>query len=390
VLSFPRAASEPAVRQPARIVPHLDLKRQHDELREEILSALDRVCNAAAFILGEEVAKFEQEFAAYVEAKHCVAVNSGTSALHLALIAAGIGPGDEVITTANTMIATAEAISYTGAMPVFVDIDPTTSNIDPILVERAVTARTRAVVPVHLYGRSADLDALTDLASHRGLTIIEDACQAHGARYRGRRVGALGLAGAFSFYPTKNLGACGEAGALVTNDDGVAALARKLRTHGESRHYHHDRVGFNYRMEGFQAAVLRVKLKCLHRWTERRRDIARCYRELLAQTRVEIPVDDPRDECVYHQFAVYVNDRDRVRDALEAVGVGTAVHYPRPVHLQPAYVGLGYAPGSLPHAERACERVLCLPLFPELTDSEITYSGEMLAAVAGNIGTAGN
>lgn len=376
--------SEPVVRQPARTVPYLDLTRQHDALGEEIRSALDRVCNSAAFILGEEVVKFEQEFAVYVEAKHCVAVNSGTSALHLALIAAGVGPGDEVITTSNTMIATAEAISYTGATPVFVDIDPATANIDPGIVERAVTERTRAIVPVHLYGRPADLDPLLDLAGRKGLTVIEDACQAHGARYRGRRVGALGLAGAFSFYPTKNLGACGEAGALVTNDDRVAALARSLRSHGESRHYTHDRVGFNYRMEAFQAAVLRVKIKRLPQWTERRQQIARRYRDLLAGTRVEVLADDLGNECVYHQFAVYLDNRDRMRAELESRGVLTAVHYPQPIHLQKAYAALGYALGSLPYTERACERVLCLPVFPELTASEITYAGEMLATVAGS------
>ena len=319
-------AFEAVVHEPVRIIPQLDLKRQHEALRGEIRAALDRVCGAAAFILGEEVAQFEQEFAAYVEAKHCVALNSGTSALHLALVAAGVGPGDEVITTPNTMIATAEAISYTGATPVFVDIDPATANIDPNLVERAVTARTRAIVPVHLYGRPADLNPLLDLASRSGLSVIEDACQAHGARYRGRRVGALGLAGAFSFYPTKNLGACGEGGALVTNDDRLAALARNLRSHGESRHYVHERVGFNYRMEAFQAAVLRLKMKRLPEWTERRRQLACRYRELLAGSNLEMPADHPRDECVYHQFAVYLDGRNRVREALETRGVGTAIH----------------------------------------------------------------
>jgi dTDP-4-amino-4,6-dideoxygalactose transaminase len=375
--------SESVVREHAPAVPQLDLTRQHEALREEIRSALDRVCNTAAFILGEEVAKFEQEFAEYVEAKHCVAVNSGTSALHLALIAAGVGSGDEVITASNSMIATAEAISYTGATPVFVDIDPATANIDPGLAERAVTSRTRAILPVHLYGRPADLDPLLDLAEHRGLALIEDACQAHGARYRGQRVGALGLAGAFSFYPTKNLGACGEGGALVTNDDRVAALARNLRSHGESRHYVHDRVGFNYRMEAFQAAVLRVKLRRLPQWTGRRQQIARRYLELLAGTRVEMPVDDPRNECVYHQFAVYLENRDKVRAELEQSGVLTAVHYPQPIHLQQAYLNRGYRPGSLPHTERACQRVLCLPLFPELTAREIARAGQMLSAIVG-------
>jgi dTDP-4-amino-4,6-dideoxygalactose transaminase len=373
------------VREPVRIIPQLDLKRQHEALREEILAALDRVCGAAAFILGEEVAQFEREFAAYVEAKHCVAVNSGTSALHLALVAAGVGPGDEVITTANTMIATTEAISYTGATPVFVDIDPATANIDSNLVERAVTSRTRAIVPVHLYGRPADLEPLLDLASRKSLTVIEDACQAHGARYRGRRVGALGLAGAFSFYPTKNLGACGEAGALVTNDDRLARLARALRSHGESRHYVHERVGFNYRMEAFQAAALRVKMKRLAEWTERRRQMAVRYRQLLTGAGLEMPADHPRDECVYHQFAVYLDGRNQVRDELARRGVQTAIHYPQPVHLQTAYAALGYSPGALPNAERACARVLCLPFFPELTDGEITYAGETLAAAVGAV-----
>jgi dTDP-4-amino-4,6-dideoxygalactose transaminase len=387
MLAAPSAMSESmsqsAVREHTRTLPQLDLTRQHEALHEEIRLALDRVCNKAAFILGEEVAKFEQEFAAYVEAKHCVAVNSGTSALHLALIAAGVGPGDEVITASNSMIATAEAISYTGATPVFVDIDPATATIDPGLVELAVTSHTRAILPVHLYGRPADLDPLLDLAARKRLSMIEDACQAHGARYRGQRVGAMGLAGAFSFYPTKNLGACGEGGALVTNDDRVAALARNLRSHGESRHYVHDRVGFNYRMEAFQAAVLRVKLRHLAQWTERRQQIARRYRELLAGTRVEMPVDDPRNECVYHQFAVYVDDRDGVRAELEKGGVLTAIHYPQPIHLQRAYLSLGYAPGSLPYTERACQRVICLPLFPELTAAEIGHAGQMLSATAG-------
>jgi dTDP-4-amino-4,6-dideoxygalactose transaminase len=365
------------------IVPQLDLKRQHASLGDEIRDALERVLQSATFTLGEEVERFEREFAAYVEARHALAVNSGTSALHLALLAAGVGRGDEVITTANTFIATAEAISYTGAEPVFTDIDRATGNIDPRLVEQAVTPRTRAILPVHLYGRPADLDPLLDLARRNELVLIEDACQAHGARYRGKPVGALGLAGAFSFYPTKNLAACGEAGALVTNDDQVGALARSLRTHGEGRRYFHDRVGYNYRMEAFQAAVLRVKLKRLPQWTARRQAIARLYRELLAGARLEIPVDDPANECVYHQFAVYVDDRDRVRAQLEARGVSTAVYYPRPVHQQAAYAGLGCRAGSLAAAERACEQVLCLPLFPELTNAEVEYTARALAEVVG-------
>src|SRR6516225_7326609 len=368
------------------IVPQLDLKRQDADLREEIRDALERVYSSAIFILGEEVNCFEREFAAYVGAKHCVAVNSGTSALHLALLAAGVVRGDEVITTANTFIGTAEAISYTGAEPVFVDIDPATGNIAPRRAEAALTPRTRAILPVHLYGRPADLDPLLDVARRNGLALIEDACQAHGARYRGKRVGALGLAGAFSFYPTKNLAACGEAGALVTNDDRVAALVRSLRTHGEGRRHFHDRVGYNYRMEAFQAAVLRVKLKRLEQWTARRQEIARLYRDLLASARLEMPVDDPANECVYHQFAVYVDDRERVQAQLEARGISTAIYYPRPIHQQAAYAGLGYRAGSLPHSERACERVLCLPLFPELTDAEAEYTARALVEVVARRG----
>ncbi len=362
-------------------VPQLDLKRQDQALRGEILDALDRLSGDASFILGESVQQFERDFAAYAEAKHCVAVNSGTSALHLALLAAGVGPGDEVVTTANTFIATAEVITYTGAKPIFVDIDPNTGNIDPAAVERAITPRTRAIIPVHLYGRPADLDPLLALAARNGLALIEDACQAHGARYRGRRVGALGFAGAFSFYPTKNLSAWGEGGALVTNDDRVAALARSLRTHGESRRYLHDRVGYNYRMEAFQGAVLRTKLRHLPEWTARRREIGGVYRKMLQDAAVELPADDPRNECVYHQFAIYVEDRDRVRSELESQGVGTAIYYPVALHRQSAYVGLGYGPGSLPATERACERVLCLPVFPELTDAEVDHVARSLLSV---------
>jgi dTDP-4-amino-4,6-dideoxygalactose transaminase len=318
-------------------------------MREDVLAALDRVCQNAAFILGEEVAQFEKEFAAYCEVKHCVALNSGTSALHVALLAAGVGAGDEVITTPNTFIATAEAISYVGAKPVFVDIDPATANIDPGLTARAITPKTKAILPVHLYGRPAAMDAILDIAARQRIAVIEDACQAHGARYRGKRVGGFGLAAAFSFYPTKNLGGYGEGGALTTNDDGVAQLARSLRDHGAARRYTHDRVGYNYRMDGFQGAVN----------------------------------DDERDECVYHLFAVYVDNRDAVRAGLETRGIQSAVHYPMPLSLQKAYASLGYRPGSLPQAERACERVICLPMFPELTLEQAEYAAKSLAEIVG-------
>ena len=364
-------------------VPYFDLKAQYEGLRADILAALDRVCRTASFILGEEVARFEEEFAAYCGVRHCVAVNSGTSALHLALLAAGVRPGDEVITTPNTFIATAEAISYVGARPVFVDIDPATANLDPERIEAAITARTRAIVPVHLYGRPAHLDPILALAARHGIAVVEDACQAHGARWRGRRVGGFGQAAAFSFYPPKNLGAYGEGGALTTDSDRVAELARALRHHGERRRYVHDQVGYNYRMDGFQGAVLRVKLRQLDAWTARRQEVARVYRARLAGALVDMPADDPAAESVYHLFVVWVDARDRVREALAARGVGTAVHYPRPIHLQPAYGHLGHVPGSFPHAERACARVLSMPLYPEMTIEQAEYAAQTLAEIAG-------
>jgi dTDP-4-amino-4,6-dideoxygalactose transaminase len=367
-------------------VPYFDLKNQYADIRDEILPALDRVCQNASFILGDEVAQFEQEFAAYCEAKYCVAVNSGTSALHLALLGAGVQPGDEVITTGNTFIATAEAISYTGAQPVFADIDPATGNISPTSIEEAITNRTKAILPVHLYGRPVDFAPIAEIAEHYKITIIEDACQAHGARYRGRRVGSLARAAAFSFYPGKNLGAYGEGGALTTNDEEIAKLARTLRDHGQTRRYFHDFVGYNYRMDGFQGAVLRVKLRRLSEWTAKRQQLAGIYREVLANAPVALPQDDPQSECVYHLFVAYADRRDEVRAALEARGVQTAIHYPRPVHLQNPYAELGYRPGSLPHTESACERCFSMPLYPELASGQVRYAAETLAKVAEELG----
>jgi dTDP-4-amino-4,6-dideoxygalactose transaminase len=362
-------------------VPYFDLAGQYDELRDEVLEALDRVSRSAQFVLGEEVAAFEREFAEYCGVAHCVALNSGTSALHLGLLAAGVGPGDEVVTSPNTFVATAEAISYTGATPVFADVLPETGNVDPAAVERVLTARTRAIVAVHLYGRPAALGPLLELASRHGVALVEDACQAHGARYRSRRVGAFGLAGAFSFYPGKNLGAYGEGGALTTDDVDVAALARTLRDHGQTERYRHGRVGFNYRMDGFQGAVLRIKLRRLDGWNARRRELAALYRELLAGADVELPDDDPADETAYHVLAAWVDDRDGVRAALDARGVATGIHYPVPVHLQPAYASLGLGRGSFPHAERCAERELSLPLFPELGDEQVRTAAAALAEV---------
>jgi dTDP-4-amino-4,6-dideoxygalactose transaminase len=365
-------------------VPYFDLKAQYGLLRDEILEALDRVSQNATFILGEEVERFEQAFAGYFEVKHCIALNSGTSALHLALLTAGIGTGDEVITTANTFIATAEAIAYTGATPVFVDIDPATANIDPERIEAAITKRTRAIIPVHLYGRPADMDSIMEIAERHRLLVIEDACQAHGARYAGRRVGGFGRAAAFSFYPGKNLGAYGEGGALTTNDDDIASMARSLRSHGESTRYLHKYVGYNYRMDGFQAAVLNVKLKYLEQWTAKRQAFAALYRRWLQDANVRL-LEDPADtECVYHLFVAYVDNRDKVRTELEKLGVQTAVHYPKPVHLQEAFSYLERTPGSLPFTERACEQELGMPLFPEMTEEQVSYAAHCLTEVVGN------
>jgi dTDP-4-amino-4,6-dideoxygalactose transaminase len=365
------------------IVPYADLKGQYATLREEILAALDRVGGKAAFILGEEVQEFEREFAAFCEVKHCVAVNSGTSALHLALLGAGVQAGDEVITTSNTFIATAEAISYTGAKPVFVDIDPRTANIDVTQIAAAVSPSTRAILPVHLYGLAAEMDPILEIAAQHGLAVIEDACQAHGARYHGKRVGGIGNAAAFSFYPAKNLGAYGEGGALTTNDDALAVKARTLRSHGESRRYFHDAIGYNYRMDGFQGAVLRVKLPRLEHWNARRKELAGIYRRTLDGARVELQSEGDPGERVDHLFVVYVSGRDAIRARLEERGVQTGVHYPVPIHLQKPYQALGYQRGDLPHAESACERVLSMPLYPEMSDEQARYAANMLREIVG-------
>ena len=364
-------------------VPVLDLKAEYAELREEILPALERVCESSSFVLGAEVEAFEREFADFCGAKHCIAVSTGTAALHLGLLALGVQADDEVITSPNTFLASAEAITYCGAVPVFVDIDPATGNLDPTLIERAITPRTRAILPIHLYGRPADMDAIREIGARHNIRILEDAAQAHGARYRGRRVGGIGHAAAFSFYPTKNLGAYGEGGALTTNDDQIAKFVRAARNHGQTARYEHEFVGYNYRMQGFQGAVLRIKLRRLYAWTQRRQEIAREYRQVLAGTRVEIPVDEPRDECVYHQFVIYADNRNSVVSQLAAREIETVIHYPKPVHLQPAYSSLGLPPGTFPKVERACDRVLSLPLHPWLTKEQVAYVGNAVREVVG-------
>src|SRR5271165_2693834 len=363
------SSSEPLTRREAS-VPFLDLKAQYASIREEILDALHEVAESTAYVLGPKVIAFEEAFAAFVGAKHCVGVNSGTSALHLALIAAGVRPGDEVITVPMTFIATSWAISYSGATPVFVDVDPATYTMDTRKIERKITRRTRAILPVHLYGQPADLEPILEIGRRHGIPIIEDAAQAHGAQYQGRAAGSQGFCGCFSFYPGKNLGAYGEAGAVVTDDEQVADRLRSLRDHAQSRRYHHSELGFNYRMDGFQGAVLGVKLKHLESWTEARRHLANRYREGLAGLPIKLPFEAPGRKHVWHLFVVLHPHRDRIRKELESRGIQTGLHYPIPVHLQEAYADLGYQPGEFPISERIAQDCFTLPLFPEMTGAQ--------------------
>jgi dTDP-4-amino-4,6-dideoxygalactose transaminase len=348
-------------------VPMLDLRVQYARLRTEILDALQEVADSTAYVLGPKVAEFEKAFAGYVGARHCIGVSSGTAALHLALLGAGVGPGDEVITVPMTFIATSWGISYVGATPVYVDVDPVTYTMNPDLVEKRITSRTKAILPVHLYGQPADLKPLLEISQRHGIPLIEDAAQAHGARYGDKGAGTVGLCGCFSFYPGKNLGACGEGGAVVTDDDRIAARLRALRDHAQAQRYHHDEIGFNYRMDALQGAVLNVKLKYLDRWTEARRYLAERYHQLLAALPLQLPVEDPGRRHVWHLFVALHPKRDEIRAELEKVGVHTGLHYPIPLHLQKAYQHLGYRAGDFPMAERIGRECLTLPMYPEMT-----------------------
>ena len=348
-------------------VPFVDLQAQYRAIKPEIDEAVLSVLERAQFVLGRDVAEFEELFGSYCGSSHAIGSSSGTSALHLALVAAGIGPGDEVITTPHTFIASVAAIDYCGATPVFVDIDPESFTIDPAGIEAAITERTSAILPVHLYGQMADMDAITAIADRFGLLVIEDAAQAHGAEYRGRRAGSFGHAGCFSFYPGKNLGAYGEGGAVTTGDDAFAARVRTLRDWGAEQKYHHDLKGFNYRLEGIQGAVLRVKMRHIERWTEARRAAAARYDEGLADCCVRTPVQSPNRRHVYHVYAVRTVDRAGLQEHLTAHGVATGIHYPIPVHLQGAFAELGHGPGDFPEVEAAADQVLSLPMFPEIT-----------------------
>lgn len=352
------------------MIPFLDLKAQHCSIKAEVDAAIAGVLESCQFALGSEVAAFEQEFADYCGASHGVAVNSGTSALHLALLAAEVGPGDEVITVPFTFVATVAAVCYTGARPVFVDIDPRSYTMDVTQIESALTGRTKVILPVHLYGQPADMDPILEMARHKGLLVIEDAAQAHGAHYKGRRAGSLGDLACFSFYPGKNLGAYGEGGMVLTDNPDFAQTVRMLRDWGQERKYHHVLKGYNYRMEGIQGAVLRVKLRHLEAWTEARRAHAARYRELLASS-VVVPQEMPYARHVYHVYAIRAKGRDDLQQELAARGIQTGVHYPVPVHLMEAYRDLGYVRGEFPCSEQVAGEVLSLPMFPELTDAQI-------------------
>lgn len=352
-------------------VPFVDLRAQYDTIADDLKASVLRVLDSQVFVLGPEVAAFEEEFAASCGAAHAVAVNSGTAALHLALAALGVGPGDEVITVANSFIATAEAISAAGATPVFVDIDPQTYLMDPWLLEAAITPRTRAIMPVHLYGQVSDMDAILAVAGRHQVPVIEDACQAHGATYKGRRAGSMGAIGCFSFYPSKNLGAIGEGGAAVTASAELAARMRALSDHGQSRRYYHDVVGYNYRMAALQGVALRVKLPHLEGWNARRRAHARRYTRLLAGLPIVTPLESPSGQSVYHLYVVRVSARETLRAHLAAQGISTAIHYPVPIHRQDAYAGLGYRPGALPVTEAQAAQIVSLPMYAELTDEQI-------------------
>ncbi len=357
-------------------VPLLDLQSHNRRVEKECAAAIQAVTSSCQFVLGPAVQRFEEAFARYVGVGHCVGVNNGTSALQLALQACDIGPGDEVITTPHTWISTSWAISYVGATPVYVDIDPTTYNLDPASVAAAITPRTRAILPVHLYGQACDLEPMLDLARQRDLVLIEDAAQAHGAYYRGKRVGSHGLVGCFSFYPGKNLGAFGEAGAVVTSDEAIANRLRRLRDHAQDGRHHHVEIGYNARMEGVQGAVLDVKLRYLDEWNAARREHAARLSQLLAGTPgLVLPADDVPESHVWHLYVVLVDAdiRAALIDKLRERGVHAAIHYPTLVPLQPVYAHLGYHPEQFPVAHDVASRCVTLPMYPELTSGDIEY-----------------
>ena len=375
------------VSQPS--VPLLDLSAQYGPIRAQILEAITRVCDSQRFILGPETQALERELAAMLQVREAIGVSSGTDALLVAMMALGIGPGDEVITSTYSFFATAGCITRLGARPVLVDIDPVTYNLDPAGVARALTSRTRAIIPVHLYGQCADMDAIQDIASGAGVTVIEDACQSIGATWRGKQSGSMGAIGCFSFFPSKNLGAFGDAGLVTTQDAALGAEIRLLRGHGAQRRYYHERVGGNFRIDELQAAVLRVKAPYLAEWTAARRRNAERYRALFAAhglTQVVLPVEQSGAFHIYNQFVVRLPQRDAVKDHLQASGIGCEIYYPVPFHLQVCFKDLGYAVGAFPEAERAAAESLALPIYGELTEAQQQH---VVSAIAGFYGLSG-
>ena len=365
------------------MIPFVDLKAQYQGIKTEVNAAIQGILDSCQFTLGSEVAAFEQEFATYSRAQYGIGVNTGTSALHLALLAAGVGRGDEVITVPFTFVATVSAIDYTGAKAVFIDIDPQTFTMDASQLEAAITSKTKAIIPVHLYGQCADMDPILAIAKRHGLVVIEDACQAHGAEYKGRRAGSMGDMGCFSFYPGKNLGAYGEAGMVVTDNTAFTRTIRMLRDWGAEKKYHHELKGYNFRMEGIQGAVLRVKLRYLEGWTEGRRTAAAHYDRLLAGSGVPTPKALAHNRHVFHIYAVRTANRQAWQEGLLAQGIQSGIHYPTPVHLLPAFADLGYQAGQFPHSEQAAAQVLSLPMFPELTEAQCAEVARAVRNVAG-------
>jgi dTDP-4-amino-4,6-dideoxygalactose transaminase len=352
-------------------IPLVDLKTQFYSVKNDVYTAWDEVFNAMQLFLGPNVRAFESEFAAYCGVKYAIGVSDGTEALFLALRAAGITAGDEVISVSHTFIATGEAILLSGAKPVFVDIDPQTYLMDVDQIESKITSKTRVILPVHLYGQTADMDPIMEIANRHGLVVIEDACQAHGADYKGRKAGSIGTAAGFSFYFTKNLGAYGEGGMITTNDAELARRVRMLRDHGSEKRYFHEMIGVNGRLDELQAAVLRIKLKHLDEWNEQRRRNAAYYKNALKDLDVVTPVEALENRHVYHLYVIRTQQRDSLRTYLNELGIGTGIHYPVPIHLQRACANLGYLPGSLPVTERIVNEILSLPMYPELNDEQI-------------------
>lgn len=353
-------------------VPFLDLQAQYRSIEAEIQTAIGGVLSKSAYVLGPAVAEFETDFAAYCAAQHCIGVNNGTNALLLAIRALGIGSGDEVITAANTFIATAAAIAHAGAKPVLVDVEPHGRNLDPNRLEAAITPKTKLIVPVHLYGRCADMEPILQIAERRHIPVLEDAAQAHGSTYRGRKAGSIGRMAAFSFYPGKNLGAYGEGGAVTTDDPDLARAVRMLRDHGSEKKYYHEMLGYNARLEGLQGAVLGVKLRHLDKWNAARNRAARSYHAQLAGTPVRLPEINPDYFHVFHLFVIETERRDELQQFLSGKQISTLMHYPVPVHLQKPFASLGYGPGTFPVTERLCREILSLPMYPELTDDQIS------------------